>query len=99
MTAAKPIPADSTAVAPTPVPTSDPTPTAGIDEPLLRRGARGENVRDLQELLRQRGWRIAVDGVYGPHTTAVVRALQKRRGLLIDGVVGPHTRAVLRRET
>ena len=64
---------------------------------LLRRGSAGEGVRSVQQQLRDRGWRVTVDGVMGPQTEAVVRAFQRRRGLVVDGLVGPLTRAALLR--
>jgi hypothetical protein len=32
-----------------------------------------------------------VDGVFGPHTEAGVRALQQATGITVDGIVGPQT--------
>ena len=43
-------------------------------------------VSDLQEVLAGRGARLAVDGMYGPATTAAVHAVQLEIGL--DGSVG-----------
>jgi peptidoglycan hydrolase-like protein with peptidoglycan-binding domain len=33
----------------------------------------------------------SIDGVYGPATTAAVKAFQKANGLPVDGIVGPDT--------
>jgi peptidoglycan hydrolase-like protein with peptidoglycan-binding domain len=41
--------------------------------------------------MAQRGWRIRVDGIFGPQSERVARAFQKRRGLRVDGLVGPRT--------
>lgn len=57
----------------------------------VRRGSRGDAVRAVQQRLADRGWRIAVDGVYGPQTEAVVRKFQAEKGLSPDGVAGPLT--------
>ncbi len=68
------------------------------DPPLLLRiGARGEAVRDLQWRLGALGYGHAPDepGVFGAATTAAVRAFQHDRGLQVDGVVGRHTWASL----
>jgi hypothetical protein len=64
---------------------------------LLRRGARGEAVRDLQTALTARGYPLAADGVFGPATEAAVKAFQSRNRLGIDGIAGPLTLAALGR--
>ncbi len=61
--------------------------------PVLRRGSRGEDVTAWQELLRARGYPVALDGDFGLATDAATRALQRAARLTIDGVVGPSTRA------
>jgi lysozyme family protein len=48
-------------------------------------------VRSLQYLLRARGARIAVDGVFGPHTNAAVVAFQRSRHLVVNGIVDAQT--------
>ena len=55
--------------------------------PLLR----GDDVRAWQQRMRDRGWAIAVDGIYGPHSAEAARQFQQRFGLVVDGVVGPAT--------
>lgn len=57
---------------------------------VLRSGARGKAVRQLQAALD-----IEVDGAFGPQTEHAVRAFQRRRGLVVDGVVGHKTWAAL----
>src|SRR5690606_32955657 len=52
---------------------------------------RGDDVRAWQQRMRDRGWAIAVDGVYGPHSAEAARQFQERFGLVVDGVVGPAT--------
>ncbi len=58
---------------------------------MLRRGASGAAVRDLQARLVDGGTAVAVDGEYGARTEAAVRAFQERRGLRVDGICGPDT--------
>lgn len=57
----------------------------------VRLGSRGTAVRQVQQRLRDRGWTITVDGVFGSGTDQVVRAFQREKGLVVDGVVGPAT--------
>src|SRR6185503_3179732 len=57
----------------------------------LRLGSQGTHVRTVQERLHQRGWRISVDGDFGPETDRVVRAFQSEKHLESDGIVGPLT--------
>lgn len=53
---------------------------------VLRAGARGESVRELQRALD-----IEDDGAFGPRTEAAVRAFQRDHGLAVDGIVGHMT--------
>ncbi|GGE26519.1 Peptidoglycan-binding (PGRP) domain of peptidoglycan hydrolases-containing protein [Gemmobacter megaterium] len=59
--------------------------------PVLRQGATGQHVRDLQRLLRGPG----IDGAFGPLTRRAVVEFQSRNELLPDGIVGPMTWAAL----
>lgn len=58
---------------------------------LMKRTKTGAGVRALQERLKARGWKITVDGEFGPQTDRIVRAFQKDKGLTVDGEVGPLT--------
>jgi len=61
---------------------------------IIRSGARGRDVRDVQQRLGNLGYKIdAAELVarYGEATEAAVRAFQQQRGLLADGIVGPET--------
>lgn len=65
-------------------------------KPTLRTGSRGEDVRILQENLRQLGFlNDTADGIFGTNTNAAVRNFQKAQGLSVDGVVGAGTWAAL----
>jgi peptidoglycan DL-endopeptidase CwlO len=57
---------------------------------LLRIGARGPAVADVQRMLG-----IPADGVFGRQTRGAVRAFQAAHGLEVDGVVGPQTLGAL----
>ncbi|MFN2594346.1 MAG: N-acetylmuramoyl-L-alanine amidase, partial [Actinomycetota bacterium] len=59
---------------------------------LIAKGARNEEVADIQARLRARGQDIDDDtGFFGESTRKAVRAFQQQRGILVDGIVGPHT--------
>ncbi len=64
----------------------------------LRRGASGDEVKELQEFLKQfpdiypEG---LVTGFFGPRTEAAVKRLQEQQGIEAEGIVGPKTRAKL----
>lgn len=58
--------------------------------PVLRRGARGPAVAELQRALR-----IAEDEAFGPGTETALIAFQRRRQLRPDGVAGAMTWAAL----
>jgi murein L,D-transpeptidase YcbB/YkuD len=57
---------------------------------LLRRGARGAQVKKLQEALK-----IGADGIFGAGTEKAVKAFQTENGLDADGLAGPETLAKL----
>ncbi|MCB9743719.1 MAG: peptidoglycan-binding protein [Alphaproteobacteria bacterium] len=61
----------------------------------LRRGAKGDMVKALQERLNAHGANITVDGDFGPGTERAVKAFQTLMGLSVDGVVGSNTVAKL----
>ena len=54
-------------------------------------GATGPRASAVQGQLRTQGWRLALDGSFGPATTAAVKDFQLARGLGVDGTVGPIT--------
>lgn len=51
---------------------------------------RGDDVRRVQDVVG-----VKVDGIYGPRTTAAVKAWQRAHELVADGIVGPLTRAAM----
>jgi peptidoglycan hydrolase-like protein with peptidoglycan-binding domain/GH25 family lysozyme M1 (1,4-beta-N-acetylmuramidase) len=76
-----------------PVSSGDPVPIPAIPPfpGVMRRGAHGDGVRQLQQRLFDRGWHIGVDGEFGRQTDTVVRNFQKEKGLTLDGIVGQQT--------
>lgn len=64
---------------------------------VLKKGAKGAEVRELQDLLVKKGFDLVIDGDFGPGTFSAVKAFQSQnldqdgRPLTVDGVVGPLT--------
>jgi hypothetical protein len=58
---------------------------------VLERGVKGDDVRTWQARMAERGWKIAVDGDFGPGSDDVCRKFQAEKGLAVDGKVGPQT--------
>lgn len=74
----------------------DPNPTTAdvcvVNLPVLEKGAKGDDVRALQILLKGNGYNCGtVDGIFGSNTDSMVRAYQSNHGLTVDGIVGPAT--------
>jgi peptidoglycan hydrolase-like protein with peptidoglycan-binding domain len=61
----------------------------------LAQGDHGHAVTVLQRALRAAGGSIAVDGDFGPQTTAVVKRYQKAQGMTRTGKVDANTRFFL----
>jgi N-acetylmuramoyl-L-alanine amidase len=57
---------------------------------LLKKGSRGEMVKQLQKALN-----LIPDGIFGTVTEETVKAFQKTKGLAPDGIVGDKTWALL----
>ena len=69
--------------------------------PTLRKGDKGDAVRELQHLLMERGYslpKFGADGDFGNETLKAVKAFQKSHGLKEDGIVGQSTWAALTAE-
>ncbi|MBO5536351.1 MAG: peptidoglycan-binding protein [Clostridia bacterium] len=60
---------------------------------LLYWGCKGDDVRRLQQALKNLGYSQIkyVDGIYGKQTYDAVRAFQKNNGLSVDGIAGRKT--------
>ena len=63
----------------------------------VKRGDKGDAVRDVQADLIQLGYLTIADfdGDFGPTTENAVKTFQQRQGLSADGRVGPETRRAL----
>lgn len=68
---------------------------------LLRQGAEGVGVQELQAQLAALGYTgknnqaLTVDGQFGPQTEHAVREFQRAHGLKEDGIAGPQTMSAL----
>ena len=65
---------------------------------VLNKGDRGEEIKQVQQMLASLGANIDVDGIYGPKTEQVVKGYQMMNGLEVDGIVGPKTMAALKED-
>jgi putative chitinase len=59
--------------------------------PVLGRGSQGDAVVQLQNMLRDLNFAVAIDGDFGPGTEVAVTRFQSENGLAADGIVGPQT--------
>lgn len=59
-------------------------------------GKNDHHVEQIQKRLNQLGYRLTVDGRFGPKTEAAVRSFQRKQRLSADGFVGRNTWSRLR---
>ena len=67
----------------------------------IRKGCKGDAVKECQTLLEKAGYRVGscgVDGEFGKDTLAAVKAFQKEHNLETDGIVGLKTWTALTEE-
>ena len=50
-----------------------------------------EDLRVWQQRMKDRGWRITPDGLYGDETARVAKGFQADKGLAVDGLIGEVT--------
>ena len=62
----------------------------------LKQGDKGSNVKWLQYMLNQLGYKLTVDGVYGAGTSVSVKDFQRKCGLTVDGIFGTNSRNMLK---
>ena len=65
---------------------------------ILKKGSKGEPVRDLQTHLAQLGFTVTADGQFGDITHNIVVAVQAIFGYDIDGAVGPATQKLIQKQ-
>ena len=61
----------------------------------LTQGSRGQEVIKLQQALKDKGYNVTVDGIYGAKTREAVIQFQKDNNLTADGIAGAKTLAKL----
>lgn len=71
------------------------SPMVASKRPMIRQGWVGEHVRHLQKCLKEYGFDLKIDGIFGPKTAGQVKQFQAANGLTPDGVVGPKSWYVL----
>ncbi len=59
--------------------------------PTVKKGAKGNVTRLIQERLNSVGFNISTDGIFGTNTYNAIKVFQKNRGLTQDGIVGKNT--------
>ena len=70
--------------------------TPCVQTAVLKQGATGGEVKELQRRLKQWGYyNGAVDGIYGAKTVEAVKYFQRKNGLTADGIAGRATFAAL----
>ena len=57
----------------------------------IQYGSKGDDVKELQKLLNNKGYSLSVDGIYGEKTQSAVKKYQASQGLTVDGIAGKNT--------
>lgn len=66
-----------------------------LNKGVTQRGHAGYEVYAMQQKLREAGYNLAVDGIFGQGTEKTLKQFQKDRGLEVDGYYGPNTKKAL----
>lgn len=78
----------------------EPKPSGGkckVEVRVLKEGMKGEDVKTLQRLLKELGYKdqygsvLKIDGSFGSRTTYALKNYQKAKGLKVDASCGPAT--------
>ncbi len=65
---------------------------------ILQKGDRGSDVSDIQKKLFDLGYKLAIDGDFGPETKKTVQIFQKKHKLKQTGIVTPSLKGLLDEE-
>lgn len=71
------------------------TKKAPVSNGNITKGDNGEDVKDLQTSLQNKGQTAQQDGIFGVETEKAVKSVQSSNDLVVDGIVGPATKQVL----
>jgi rare lipoprotein A (peptidoglycan hydrolase) len=87
-------------VGPSPLPPAGSSPTVPappqLGQRILSKGATGDDVRTLQQILRSRSYgALVATGSFDDSTEQAVKTFQRDAHLAVDGIVGPQTRPAL----
>lgn len=66
---------------------------------LLKVGCKGTEVKQLQTVLKQKGYTVTVDGIYGQMTKNAVMSFQADNMITADGIAGEKTLSLLYNKT
>ena len=66
-------------------------PATNSDDGTLKKGSKGDKVKELQTKLNKVGNNLVVDGSFGTATEKAVKNFQKKYSLTVDGIAGPIT--------
>lgn len=73
-----------------------PIPTQWNGSATLRKGASGQHVKDLQNMLNSAGYKLSVDGQFGNNTYNALVSFQEKSGITADGIAGSGTYSKLK---
>lgn len=59
--------------------------------PTVKKGAKGNITKLIQERLNSVGFNLSTDGIFGKGTEKAIKVFQKNRGLSQDGIIGKNT--------
>lgn len=69
--------------------------TENVAKQVANMGYANEEVMNVQQALNKMGFKLRVDGLYGPRTRAAVRSFQSQHGLTANGKLDQATLAKL----